>query len=78
MENNDILRSLEKLIRQPAGSLNGPETLKSLDGWDSLAMIEFISMMDEEYGVDLEAEQVRTCKTVQDLMELAESRMANR
>lgn len=75
MERDEIVRSLEKLIRLPAEALNGSEKLNALDGWDSLAMIEFIALMDEDFGVDLQAEQVRTCKTVQDLVDLAVARV---
>lgn len=78
MENNEVLRSLEKLIRRPAGSLDGSEALRTLDGWDSLAMIEFIAMVDEQHGIELDAEQVRTCQTVEALIEMAESRTVNR
>ena len=47
------------------------EELKALDGWDSLAIIEYIALVDEMYAVDVPAEQVRKCKRVQDLLDLA-------
>ena len=70
-DRNKLLEEIEHLVRAPAGTLTGPEELGKLAGWDSLAMIEYIALVDEMFAVDVPAEQVRKCKQVQDLLNLA-------
>lgn len=66
-----LVQELDKLMRFPEGTLRGPEELSSIKSWDSLAIIEFISLVDERTGVDIAPDQVRKCKRVQDLLDLA-------
>jgi len=41
-------------------------------------MIEFILLMDQDFGAEIAAEEVRKCKTVQDLAGLTEDKLASR
>ena len=66
-----LLQSLDHLVRLPQGTLKGPEPLNDLDGWDSLAVIEYIALVDEQFGVDVAPDKIRKCKRVQDLVDLA-------
>ncbi|MBQ0067128.1 MAG: hypothetical protein KBS60_02900 [Phascolarctobacterium sp.] len=52
------------------GKLAKDTVLNSLNEWDSLAVLSFVAMMDEEFGKDIKGCQVRECKTVADLMNL--------
>jgi acyl carrier protein len=61
--------ALEELLRLPGGSLKGKEQLTDLNQWDSLAMIEFVAMVDERFGIEILPEDVRKCRTVDDLAE---------
>ena len=70
MEQNKLLRSLAKLLQGPADSMQGTERLKDLGTWDSLAMIEYIAMADDDYGLELTPAEVRKCVYVQDLVDL--------
>lgn len=47
--------------------LTGQESLSSFSGWDSMATIMFIALVDEELGVTLEAEKIYEAQTVNDL-----------
>ena len=62
MDRTNFLRELDNLVRLPAGSLTGPETLTDIKGWDSV---------DETFGIDVPPDKVRQCKRVQDLVDLA-------
>ena len=45
-----------------------PETeFRSLDDWDSIAGLSVIAMVDEEYGVTLNGEDMRGSQTIGDL-----------
>lgn len=70
MSRHDFFASLHELLELAPGTLTGTEALQDLEAWNSLAVISFIAMVDEEFGVTLSAEKLRTCQTVDDLMAL--------
>jgi acyl carrier protein len=41
-----------------------------MQGWTSLAAIEFIAMADERFDLKIEARQLEKCSTVDDLVAL--------
>ncbi|MBQ3377658.1 MAG: acyl carrier protein [Synergistaceae bacterium] len=48
--------------------INAP--LADLDGWDSVAVLSFIVMLDEKFGKSIKGEDVRALVTVQDALNL--------
>lgn len=48
-------------------SLNEDTLFRNLDEWDSIAALSVIGMIDEEYGVTLNAEDMLASKTLNDL-----------
>jgi acyl carrier protein len=75
MRKRSTLEALEELLRLPGGSLKGSERLTDLNQWDSLAMIEFVAMVDERFGIEILPEDVRKCRTVDDLAETVSSQI---
>jgi len=71
MDDTKFLRRFESLIEAPAGSLTGEDNLAGLPGWDSLAVLAFIAMMDQEWGLVVRAVDIERCRTVGDLRRLA-------
>jgi acyl carrier protein len=71
MERTEFIRLLEELFEMPAGALTGAEKLEELERWDSLAMMSYIALADEHYGVTLSPRKFLDCKTVNDLISLA-------
>lgn len=59
--------SLEQMLNLPAGSIHGSEDLRELKSWDSLAILEFMTMASMEYDSDVEPADLAECKTVDDL-----------
>ena len=52
-----------------------PQTVfKELDEWSSLSALSIIAMADEEYGVMLKGEDIRSAVTVEDLFNIIKSR----
>ncbi len=47
---------------------------KELDEWDSLLALEIIAMIDEEFNVELNGDDIRNTETLEDLLNLVESR----
>lgn len=50
-------------------SLSGDTEFRKLEEWDSIAALSVIGMADEEYGVTLSADDMRSCITISDLYE---------
>jgi hypothetical protein len=69
-----FFRAFEELLQLPSGSLQGFEALKDVPGWDSVAVVEFMALADEKYGVALSPRQFRECRSVQDLAALVTAR----
>ena len=70
MTRGEMLRSLEDLLEEPAGSLSGAELLGGLDKWNSLAMMGFMALVDERLGVTVSPRKFAACSTVDDLLSL--------
>jgi acyl carrier protein len=73
MPDNSVLRSMERLCELPPDSLNQDAVLTGIPGWDSLRVVEFVAMLDSNYGVTLEFEKMAGCTTAGDLVNLVES-----
>ena len=71
-----FLRHLDEILELTPGTLTGAERLEDLEGWDSLAVISFIAMADERYGVIVEGEKLAASRHVSDLLALVERGLA--
>ena len=50
-----------------------PETkLSEMDEWDSVAVLSFIAMMDEEFGKEVKGAEIRKFVTIQDALDIME------
>ena len=71
MTKNELLREIEIAIDAPPESLKGPERLDEVQGWDSLATIMFIALVDEKLGLVVEGEALANAETIDDVVALA-------
>ena len=76
MTKKDFLLQLDELIEAEPGSLNGSEQLRDLSGWNSLAVMGFIAMVDDRLGVTVSAKRLAECQTVDDLVQLLDGRVS--
>ena len=63
----DFYRKLEEVLDLAPGTLKGGEALSGLDAWDSMAVLGFIAVADENYGVTIPPKRISECRTVDDL-----------
>ena len=71
MDTNKFIQNFADLFEETEVSLITPETkFRDLDEWSSLLALSTMSMIDEEYDVQLTAEQMRGANTVQDLINI--------
>lgn len=67
LNTTDFYRKLDEVLDLPPGTLKGGEALSGFDGWDSMAMLGFIALVDENYAVTIPAKRIPACRTVDDL-----------
>jgi acyl carrier protein len=79
MTTTQFFSELESIVEAPVGSIRGAESLRDLDGlgWNSLAVITFIAMVDEKLGLSLSADDLAKCKSVPDLRELVAAKLTS-
>ena len=70
MTKKQFLALLDELLENDLGTLQGDESLAMLPKWDSLAIIGFIALLDQHFGVSVPAMKITECKTVAGLVAL--------
>jgi acyl carrier protein len=75
MRKLDFLRLLDELLEQDAGTLKGDEALGALSKWDSLALMGFIALIDQHFGLIVPASRIAECKSVGDLVALVADKL---
>jgi acyl carrier protein len=72
MTRQEFLSAMDNLLELPAGTLTGDENLDDVEGWNSLAMVEYIALADSN-GAKVAPRQIRECETIGDLARLAKA-----
>lgn len=71
MNRSQFLRQLDEVLELEPGTLKGDEPLDGLEGWGSLALLGYMAIVNENYGLIISPVQVSSCSIVNDLVELA-------
>ena len=72
MDKRLFIERIEEILREPSGSLQETTRLKDLEGYDSIGLLSVIAIVDEHYGVTLDANALNRCETVGDLSNLVD------
>ena len=51
----------------PADQIKPDTVFRDLDEWSSLVALSIIAMVDEEYGVTLKGDDIKSATTIQDI-----------
>ncbi len=70
-----FLTLLDELLEQDPGTIKGDEPLANLPRWDSLAVIGFIALLDEHFGLSVPAAKINGCNTVADLVAIVQDKL---
>jgi acyl carrier protein len=70
MKKQEFIALLEGILEADPGTIKGDEAIADLDGWDSLAIVSFIAMVDENFGVAVSPQKITAAKSVSDLIAL--------
>lgn len=66
------IEMLEEMMELEAGTLKADTVLSDIEEWDSIALISFIALMDDEFDKVIKGSVIKQAKTVADLMALME------
>lgn len=69
-DNRKYLEVIEEATEGAPGSISDDMVLTALEGWDSLAVVSLMALVDERFEVLLAPEAIRRCTTVADLVAL--------
>ena len=68
MKQEEKIALLEDMLELEAGTLTPETDLASIDEYDSMAKLSLIVLFDDECGKKLTGEDIRTFKTVGDIL----------
>ena len=75
MEINEFIANFAEQFDDTDASVFTPETkFRELEEWSSLIALSVMSMIDDEYDVQLTANEMRNAQTIQDLFNIVSSR----
>lgn len=75
MDLDRFTRNFENAIEGAKPNPFRPDTdFKSIESWDSLAVLMIIAMIDSEYDVTIAADEFIKCKTVRELFEVVSAK----
>ena len=72
-----FLALFEQILEVAPGTLKGDDVLAGMDGWDSLAVVSLIAMVDEQCGITLSPRAIAKAESVEDLIGLLGDRIAS-
>lgn len=75
MEKSEFLKHIDELLELAPGTLTGSEPLQAV-GWDSLAIIGFMALCDDRFGLQISPLEIRDCETVDELFALVQNSLA--
>ncbi len=70
MKKKDFYNELVDYLELEADNLSENTNLKTIEGYDSMAILSVIAFCDEKFGKKFTAQQLNTIVRVKDLMEL--------
>lgn len=75
MTKSEFLNEIDEIIQADPGSTAMDDQIASLKGWDSMAIIMFIAMVDEKLNAKLDIQMLASCETVEDLARLCDAKV---
>jgi acyl carrier protein len=71
MEKGEFFTLIDDLLELSPGTLRGSESLQTA-GWDSLAVIGFMALCDDQFALQVSPVEIRDCETPDDLFALVQ------
>lgn len=74
MDTQAFLNQMKDILDIEDRELSLDDEFKGFDEWDSLAYLSTIAMIDDEYGVVINAAEFRELKTLGDIVKAIEAK----
>lgn len=75
MNLNDFIENFKEILDEPEEiNLSSKTTFKHIDEWDSLTNLSLMAMVDSDYNVKLNADEINESETLLDLFTLIKSK----
>lgn len=74
IEQSVFLNSVETAFEQRVSGITLDTVFRDLPEWDSLASVMIVAEVYSDYGVQIDGEELETCRTLADLKTLIESK----
>jgi acyl carrier protein len=74
VKKTEFLGHVAELLDTSVTALTDEADLQGL-GWDSLASVSFLGIIDEHFGVVISPKKIAECQTIADLTKLVEDRI---
>ena len=71
----DFIADLERILRVLPGTISESDKLSAFRSWDSLATMEFVSLVEERFDLTIPERRISECKLVCDLLGLVSDRL---
>ena len=75
MDTQAFLDQMKDVLDIDDRELSLDDEFKSFDEWDSLAYLSTIAMIDDEYGIVINAAEFRTLTTLGDIVKAIEAKL---
>lgn len=72
MTEKEKLAKLEEMLEVELGTLIPETVLADLEEWDSIAVISFIALMDDEFEKTIKSSQIKEFQTIADVLAVME------
>ena len=73
MSASKIIEIFEDILDKENGIINLNSTPKDIEEWDSVATINIIVAIEDEFGIKFKLKDVQEAKSVKDFVELVEA-----
>ena len=73
MTKEQKMELIAEIVDMEPSDLTPETTFASLEDWDSVAVLSFIAMMDEEFGKEIKGAEIKKFVTIQDALDIMEA-----
>ena len=70
-----IKNALKKALELENIEIQLDDHFRDYENWDSLALLSLIAILDEDFGVEIETDDLNELRTVRDLLNSVQKRM---
>ena len=65
---------IEQFEDEPTCGISAETVFRDIDGWSSIVALSVMSMIDDEYDVQLNGTEMRQANTIQELFDIVSAR----